>query len=219
MLRTILLVFALLPLLAPPAFAGFEEGRSAYNRKDWVKAIIELRPLAEAGDDRAMILIANMYSDGFGVTQNRREALSLYRRAALEKNNPEAMLAIAAMYTSAVGIDQSLNTAAQWFLRAAQLGDQTGAFFYAAILFRGNKSRTDDLQPDFYNSYKWFRISAKRTRDPDRQKFALELAESIGKQKLGADEVAQANQEAADWKPVDAASLGPAPPEPATRKD
>ena len=46
MLR-IFLVLALISFLSSPAFAGFKEGKDAYNRKDWVEAITELRPLAE----------------------------------------------------------------------------------------------------------------------------------------------------------------------------
>jgi hypothetical protein len=215
MLRPALLALSFLLVLSFPAAAGFEEGRNAYNNKDWERTILELRPLAETGDDRAMLLIGNMYYYGYGVIQDYQEAMSLYRRAAAEKNNTDAMLAMAAMYTSAVGVDQNLNTAAQWFLRAAQLGDQTGAYFYATILFRGNKSATDDIKPDFYNSYKWFRICAKGTQYPKYRQAAEELAEAIARKKLPAEDVAKADKEAVEWKPLDAANLGPLPAEPA----
>lgn len=214
MLQPILLVLLFLSLLASPACAGFEEGKNAYNRKDWVGAITELRPLAEVGDDRAMIIIANMYNDGLGVIQSPAEAFSLYKRAA-GKNNTEAMVAIAALYTSGEGVDQNLNTAAQWFLRAANLGDQTGAFFYATILFRGNKSPTDDIKPDLYNSYKWFRIAAKEKQYPKYQQAAEELAKRVAEKFLPAEDVARADKEAASWKPIDVSSLGPAPADPA----
>jgi hypothetical protein len=215
MLQPIPLVLLFLFLLASPALAGFEEGKNAYDRKDWAGAITELRPLAEAGDDRAMIIIANMYNDGLGVSQNPAEALSLYKRAA-EKNNTEAMVAIAALYTSGEGVEQSLNAAAQWFLRAGSLGDQTGAFFYATILFRGNKSAADDLKPDPYNSYKWFRIAAKEKQYPKYSQAAGELARRVAEKFLAAEDAAKADREAALWKPIDASSLGPAPADPAT---
>ncbi|MCE9506701.1 MAG: sel1 repeat family protein [Alphaproteobacteria bacterium] len=216
MLRPTLLVLAFLSVFAAPAYAGFEEGRDAYNRKDWEKTILELRPLAETGDDRAMLLIGNMYYYGYGVVQDYQEALSLYWRAAIEKNNPDAMLAVAAMYTSATGVDQNLHTAGQWFLRAAQLGDQAGAYFYATILFRGNKSATDDIKPDFYNSYKWFRICAKGTQDPKYQQAAAELAAAIAKKKLSAEAITKADKEAAEWKPLSTSNLGPPPKAPAS---
>ncbi|MFH1158059.1 MAG: tetratricopeptide repeat protein [Pseudomonadota bacterium] len=207
----ILLVLALVSFLSSPAFAGFKEGKDAYDRKDWVGAITELRPLAEGGDDRAMIILGNMYNDGLGVIQSHKEALSLYKRAATEKNNAEAMVALSAMSISGLGIEKNLNTALQWSQRAAQLGNQQGAFFYALILLRGNKSPTDDIQPDIYTSYKWFRIAANEKQDPKFQHAAEELAKRIASMKLTAEETAKADKEAADWKPVDAASLGPIP--------
>ena len=48
MLR-ILLILVLIPFLSSPAFAGFKEGRNAYNNRDWVGAVTELRPLAATG--------------------------------------------------------------------------------------------------------------------------------------------------------------------------
>jgi TPR repeat protein len=213
MLQPFFLVLLFLYLSLSPARAGFEEGRDAYNRKDWLGAITELRPLAEAGDDRAMILLGNMYSDGLGVDQSATEALELYKRAA-GKNNTEAMVALGALYTGGEGVDQNLNAAAQWFSRAAQLGDQTGAFFYATILFRGNKSPTDDLQPDVYNAYKWFRIAAQEKQYPKYSQAAEELANRVAEKYLDPKDAAKADKEAADWKPVDAGSLGPGPAEP-----
>ena len=210
MLR-ILLILVLIPFLSSPAFAGFKEGRNAYNNRDWVGAVTELRPLAEAGDDRAMIILGNMYNEGLGVVQSHKEALSLYKRAATEKNNTEAMVAVTAMHVSGLGVSKSLNTALQWSQRAAQLGNQQGAFFYALILLRGNKSPTDDVQPDIYNSYKWFRIAANDKQYPKFQHAAEEWANRIAKMKLTEEESAKADKEAADWKPVDVASLGPVP--------
>lgn len=203
----------LLLALSSPAAAGFEEGRSAYNSRAWEKAILELRPLAEGGNDRALLLIANMYYHGYGVIRDYREALSLYRRAA-GKNNTEAMLALGAMYTSASGVNQNLNAAAQWFLRAAQLGDRTGAYFYATILFRGNKNPADEIKPDFYTAYKWFRICAAGPSPPEYKEDAEKMAAALAKLKLTAEAAAQADREAAEWKPLDAASLGPLPAEP-----
>ncbi|MBI3440667.1 MAG: sel1 repeat family protein [Proteobacteria bacterium] len=200
--------------LAAPAAAGFEEGRAAYNRQDWLHTILELRPLAETGDDRAMILLGNMYNEGYGVEPNPAKAFSLYWHAATDKNNPEAMDAVAAMYTSGEGIPQNYNAARQWFLRAAQLGDQRGAMFYAMIMYRGNKSDTDDVKPDFYASYTWFSIAAKETTDPKSQDMARALAAAIARKSLSAADVARADQEIAAWKPLDAAGLGPAPAEP-----
>ena len=207
---------AVLCFFATPAFAGFEEGKKAYEKQDWVRAITELRPLAEAGDDRAMLLLGNMYSEGYGVMRSYKEALSLYKRAAVEKNNAEAMLAMGAMYTSGRGVEARLNTAKEWFLRAAELGSQQAAFFYATVLFQGNKSATDDIQPDAYQSYKWFRIAEKEPPAGHFQQAAKQIADLIAEKRLKAEDVLKADKEAAAWKPVTAESLGPPPEGPVT---
>jgi uncharacterized protein len=209
MKHRLLFLLAFIGFFSSAAFAGFEEGKRAYDQQDWAKAITELRPLAEAGDDRAMILIGNMYSQGFGVIRSYKEALDLYRRAAVEKNNPEAMLAMGALYTSGLGVPVSFNIAKQWYERAALLGNQQGAFFYATVLFRGNKSTTDDLKPDLYSAYKWYKIAAAEKGNQKVADTASEIAKIMAKEKLTPEEVVKADKEAAEWKPLTVKDLGP----------
>lgn len=198
---------------ASTAQAGFAEGQDAYNKKNWKQVIIELRPLAEAGDDRAMMLLGTMYSQGYGVIQSPSEALILYKRAAI-KNNTEAMLNIGSIYTVGVGVPKNMNTALKWFERSAVLGNQVGAFFYATILFRGNNSAGDDIKPDHYNAYKWFKIAAASKNFPKFSNTARDLAQAMTKDKISAADAAKADKEALEWKPVDPAKLGPIPPDP-----
>lgn len=218
MLQRILIILVFLSLVPAAAFAGFDEGKKAYDKKDWPTAIKELRPLAEAGDDRAMIILGNMYNGGYGVIPSHKEAMSLYKRAATEKNNPQAMDVIGAMYVSALGVDQNIQTALQWFYRSAMLGDQTGAFFYATILYEGNKTDPNRLAPDLYNAYKWYKIAAAENENAVFKKDATTFAGAISKRKLTADQVAKADKEVADWKPVDVKTinetLGPVPVDP-----
>jgi hypothetical protein len=202
---------------ASTAQAGFAEGQDAYNKKNWKQVIIELRPLAEAGDDRAMMLIGNMYNEGFGVIKSPSEAINLYKRAAI-LNNTEAMLSIAAMYTSGIGVQKNMNTALKWFERAALLDNQVGAFFYATILYRGNNSPADDIKPDHYNAYKWYKIVAISKKFPKFSNLARDLALAMTKDKISAADSAKADKEALEWKPVDPATLGPIPPDPQSIK-
>lgn len=218
MLQRILTVLVFLSLMPAAAFAGFDEGKKAYDKKDWPTAIKELRPLAEAGDDRAMIILGNMYNAGYGVIPSHKEAMSLYKRAATEKNNPQAMDVVGAMYFSALGVDQNIQTALQWFRRSAMLGDQTGAFFYATILFEGNKTDPNKLDPDVYNAYKWYKIAATENDNAVFKKDAATFARAIAEKKLTTDQVAKADKEVADWKPTDVTTinetLGPVPVDP-----
>ena len=214
MLKRIPIALVFLSFAASPALAGFDEGKKAYDKKDWTTAIRELRPLAEAGDDRAMIIIANMYEDGHGVIRSHKESMRLYKRAATEKNNPQAMDAVGAMYISGIGVDQNLQTALQWFQRSALLGDQAGAFFYATMLFQGNKGQQNPLKPDVYNAYKWYKIAATEKPDGSFTSVSAKMAKGIAAKMLKGDEAAKADSEAAAWTPVDVNTLGPVPVDP-----
>jgi hypothetical protein len=214
MLKHILLIAALLSITASPAFADFDAGKKAYDKKDWSTAIKELRPLAEAGDDRAMVVLGNMYNDGLGIIPSHKEAMALYKRAATEKNNTQGMDAVGAMYVSALGVDQNLQTALAWFHRSAMLGDQTGAFFYATIIFEGNKTPPNQVTPDLYHAYVWFKIAAAEKQNAKLQPIAAKFAKALAAKMLKADQVASADKEVAAWKPSDVKDLGPVPPDP-----
>ncbi len=158
-LRRAVLAFVILAISALPAFAGFDEGRKFYDDGNWQNAILHLRPAAENGDARALVLLANMYSEGYGVVQDRKEAFTLYYRAAV-LNNPDAILAVATFYQQGIGVDQNDRLAIAWFERGARIGQPTAAFFYAIHLYQGRKGTTFDMKPDVPQAYKWFRIVA-----------------------------------------------------------
>jgi TPR repeat protein len=209
MLFRLLMVMTLLMALAAPAAADFEAGKKAYDAKDWKTAIINLRPDAEAGDDRALVILGNMYADGLGVNKDLTEAFRLYHRAA-EKNNPAGMLATATFYQQGYGVEPNTKLSIDWFERSAKLGHQTGAFFYAVALYQGSKGKSFDIKPDLPSAYKWFRIAAKSNNNDEVRKASNLFADKLAEQLKG-DEVTTADREAASWKPVSPQELGPIP--------
>ena len=193
LLRFVLIMFFIFSV-ASPAFAGFDEGKKAYDSKDWPKALAELKPLADKGDDKAMLLLGNIYSDGDGVPADYKKALEFYEHSA-EKNNPIAMLAAAAMYANGIGAEKNTDKANRWFRTAAETGDQTGAFFYAQSFINDNPN------PDFYSSYKWFLIASQRGENKQLQEAAKDLAERIARARLTSTEMLKAGKEAKEWQP------------------
>ena len=87
MMKRFLLTLVLAIVLSVPAWAGFDEGRAAYDRGDYETALREWRPLAEQGDANMQAILGAMYSEGLGVAQDYAEALKWYRRAA--KRRPD----------------------------------------------------------------------------------------------------------------------------------
>ena len=211
MTRFPLLAFAIALVLATPAYADFAAGKNAYDTKKWEHAIINLRPLAESGDARAMVLLGNMYAQGYGVTKDDSEAYKLYRRAALAGNN-EAMVVTAAMLQQGLGVPTDVATAVQWYKRAAQTGQPGGAFFYALYLFRGNNvnDASKNLLPDAPQAYQWMRICEKISKDQKMKTTAGKIADEIAK-KITPEQVSAADAAAAAWKPTPVSELGPAP--------
>ncbi len=63
-------IFFLATMLPSIAFAGFDEGREAFLREDWVSVRKEMKPLAEQRDARAQIAMGLLFARGLGVEQN-----------------------------------------------------------------------------------------------------------------------------------------------------
>ena len=204
------MVFALASVLvsASPAMAGYVEGKAAYVSQDWERALQELKPLADKGDDRAMLLVARMYILGKAVPRSNKEALALYKRAIVEKNNAEAMAMVGQMCPTG-------KQALPWFKRAADMGDGTGAFFYASYLAHGAKDAEGVVPLDLYAAYVWYKRAAIAPAERSRFRgYSENQALLLAKYKLNAATVARADKEAAAWKSASVESLGPLPPFP-----
>lgn len=211
MTRFLIFALAFTFMVAAPARADFAAGKNAYDTKKWDQAIFNLRPLAESGDARAMVLLGNMYAQGYGVSKNETEAFSLYRRAALAGNS-EAMVVTGAMLQQGLGVTTDVAQAVEWYKRAAQTGQPGGALFYALYLFRGNNTNdpAKSIMPNLALSYQWMRICEKISKDPKMKDTAGKLSVEIAK-KLTPEEVASADAAVKSWKPMPISELGPAP--------
>ncbi len=67
--------------LAIPAWADFQAGMDAYNRKDYATALSEWRPLAEQENAHAQFYLGVMYENGFGLPQDYVQAHMWYHLA------------------------------------------------------------------------------------------------------------------------------------------
>lgn len=188
---------------------AFARGKRAYDRGDWLKALIDLRPLAEWGDVRAMMLLGNMYSGGNGVGKDPKEAFALYHRAAVA-NNLDGMVATAAMYQTGLGVAVNTRLAIGWFERAARLGSQQGAFFYGIHKFQGSKGTSYDLKADHAEAYKWFRIAATKGTDKKLRRAAYQTSEKLAT-RLPPDRVIEMNKFANEWAPDTLLDVGDNP--------
>ena len=66
-----------------PALAGPDEaGADAFSRGDYANAIQLLRPVADAGDPEAQVMLADIYYEGRGVPKDYAQAVDWFRKAA-----------------------------------------------------------------------------------------------------------------------------------------
>ena len=206
-----LLLILILALLVPlhAARADYAEGERAYTAKQWVAAIAVLRPLVDAGDERAAFLLGKMYLDGNGVIPNAVEAMGLYRKAAA-KGNTDAMISIGAIYQGGIGFKKNAKTANEWYARAARIGSQYAAFIYGVSLFQGDVTEKTDFKPDPAAAYKWFRVAATTGNYP-KVKEAAEAAATAASNRLKGVEITRIDNEVLQWQATPNADLGPLP--------
>lgn len=121
-MRKFAIAAVLLSLGAAPVLAGMTEGKTALEAGDYATAINELKPLAEAGDAAAQVLLAQIYLGGHHDAQGggtAAEAVTLLNAAA-DQGNPEAQARLGLIYATGKGAAADNMKAYQWFALAAR---------------------------------------------------------------------------------------------------
>ena len=123
--------FLLLAAISNLSIAGLQEGIAAMNEGDYVKAREHFLPLAEAGDDKAMITIGLMYHQGQGVKKDYSQAMDWYIKA-FKKGNGDAYSNVGVMYRDGLGVEKNKKMAYCLFLITHVCGLGTEATQYRA---------------------------------------------------------------------------------------
>jgi hypothetical protein len=92
-----------------PLFSFGEEAQLSSSAKQQA-----LHQSAEQGDAKAQYDLGSNYENGWGETQDYREALRWYQKAA-EQGFTEARFALARMYFEGTGVKQDFAEAARWY--------------------------------------------------------------------------------------------------------
>ena len=121
---TIILAF-LMTLSSPVAAQDLQKGNAAYQAGDYVTAIQEWTPLAEAGDASAQFNLGLTYDNGQGVPQDYKEAVKWYRLAA-EQGISKAQTNLGVMYVAGQGVIQDNAMAHMWYNIGAANGNELG---------------------------------------------------------------------------------------------
>ena len=76
------LISLLLIIASPIAAQDFNKGLAAAQAGNWTTALKEWMPLAEDGDSISQYNLGLMYHNGWGVSQDHKEAMKCYTLAA-----------------------------------------------------------------------------------------------------------------------------------------
>ncbi len=104
-----MMLFGVHPALAQ----SLRQGKSAFDRQDYVAASREFIPLAERGDAAAQTYLGFMFQTGRGVPQNYTEAAMWYRRAA-EQGDSLAQYSLGLLYDKGQGVPRNVVEASKW---------------------------------------------------------------------------------------------------------
>jgi len=171
------------------AYAGLNDGKSAYEKGDYTTAYKEFKTLAEQGNAEAQYQLAQMYHDGEGVPKDYFEAAKWYRQAA-EQGDAAAQVELAELYKGVPGIMQNYAEVVNWYRKAAEQGDAYGQIGLGARYAFG-----EGVPQDFVQAYMWFNLAAAKGSKP-AQTLRDEMAE-----KMTPPQIAEAQRLSREWKP------------------
>ena len=128
------LIGVALAALQASAMAGFVEGATAYNARNYALALKEITPLAKAANPDAEQLLGLMYYMGRGVARDYRQAFFWSQKAAAA-GKADAQYVVGAMYYTGNAVPLDQRQAVMWFHKAAEQG-HADAQHALALMYR-----------------------------------------------------------------------------------
>ena len=142
-------LLALLLGLAGPAAADVESGWQAFLDGDYVTALEELEPAAEAGDATAQYYLGVLYDHGEGVIRNYLTATAWYEKAAAQGHR-DAQFNLGMIYYNGAGgtgdpgaVAQDQGAAARWLGPAADQAHPMASYLMCLLVDEGKTVERD----------------------------------------------------------------------------
>lgn len=133
----------------------FEDGKTAYDRGDYVVALHLWRQAAEQGNTEAQFKLGALYEQGCGVPQDDAMAAQWYRKAA-QQGDARAQFRLGVLYEQGRGVPQDYAVAAQWYYQAAQQGDADAPLSLGVLYEKGC-----GVPQDYSVAAQWYRKAAR----------------------------------------------------------
>lgn len=161
----------------------------------WYKEAINAHPFswAQFAQTKARIDLGDLYLEGKGVLQDYAEAMKLFKGAA-ETGDSEAQQRVGRLYEEGQGAPQDKKEATKWYRLAADEGEpQAQARMGAAYQFG------DGVPQDYVLAHMWFNLASAGNM-PATGSFAGDARDALAHH-MTADQIAEAQRLAREWKP------------------
>lgn len=135
MIKKLFLVPLFIVVLASNGLTDILEGFEALQKKDYKRALIEFKPLADKGDPIAQTNLGIIYVEGYGVTKNYKMAVKWFEKASAQRF-AFAQTLLGSMYENGYGVSKSLIRAYMWMDIAASFSDTNGKVLRDLIVLR-----------------------------------------------------------------------------------
>jgi TPR repeat protein len=163
-------------------------------RQDYAAAKTWYQRAADSGSVMAMSNIAKMYYFGVGVARSYPEAANWFQLAAL-RGSAMALNSLSLMYDAGIGVSQDRTVALSLVKKAAQLGYGPAMANLGAMYEQG-----DGVESNHVEAYAWI-VAALRSGVPDEARDALIYRLGAISTQLNSEELAHAQQLAAERSP------------------
>ena len=136
--------------------ASFNEaGILAYNDGNYAEAFKQFDAAARTGDPAGQHLLASLYYQGHGVTQDVPKAVELFTAAA-QAGFPPSLANLALMYASGDGVAQDMAQSLAYGRRAAEAGSLSAQNEYGLLYAQGQ-----GVELDYVQAYAWIAMPAE----------------------------------------------------------
>jgi TPR repeat protein len=105
---------------------------------------------------RAQYNLGIMYEQGYGVKQDFKQAVVLYRKAA-EQGYAGAQCALGIMYHQGQGVQQDFKQAVAWYRKAVEQGHAHAQYHLGRMYYNGQ-----GVQQDFKQAVAWYQKAAEQ---------------------------------------------------------
>jgi uncharacterized protein len=170
----LLSIILLLSVFAPAVAGPFGDGHGAFQRGSHRTAFRLLKPLAEEGDVRAQTLIAILYANGEGVSQDFAEALK-WNLLAAQQGSTDAQTNLGLMLHYGQGVERDVENAIRWYRVAAERGNSMAQLKLGLTYDDG-----DGVAKDQAEAAEWYLLAARQGDATAQRKLAYLYATGQG---------------------------------------